>query len=324
MTPRISVVIPSYNAKKWIRQTVDSVLCQTYPDFELIIVDDGSTDGTVDMVNSISDPRIRAYRYPNAGVRGPAAGRNRGLSHARGEFVAFLDHDDLWLPEKLAAQLSVLQENPEVALAYSWVDVIDEKGLRNGPASQTIVNGDAFDVLLKDCVPWTGSNPLIRRSAFQHVGLFSEGVGLADDWDMWLRIAEVYPFACIPKTHVLWRAYHSSTSANASSLLNSNLAVLNRAFARNPQLSSEQRSVALVSLYEGVISHSARGNPTHANSQIIIDSTITALRARPYFLYDVWRKPWLLRAILKAATILIMGEKAGQAIFERTRKVALR
>lgn len=324
MTHTISVIIPTYNSEKWIRPTIDSVLRQTYPDFELIVIDDGSSDDTVEVVNGMADPRIGVYQYPKAEVNGPAAGRNRGLAHALGEFIAFMDHDDMWQPEKLAAQLSALQMNPQAALAYSWVDAIDEDGHNKGPVSQKVVNGHAFDELLEGCFLWTGSNPLIRSSVFQDVGYFSEDVGLADDWDMWLRMAESYPFVCIPQPHVLWRTTQHNTSADATSLAASSLAVLDRTFARNPQLSNEQRNEALTALYEGVIGHSVRSNPTRANSRVTIEAIAAAIRARPQFLYDVWRKPWLLRATVKAATVLVMGERTGQALFETTRKATLR
>ncbi|MGA9380619.1 MAG: glycosyltransferase family A protein, partial [Phormidium sp.] len=123
--PLISVIIPAFNSEKTIRETIESVLHQTFSDFELIVINDGSTDAILEIVTSIKDPRIKVFSYPNTGV---AASRNRGFSHSCGEFIAFLDADDLWTADKLEAQLKALQENPQAAVAYSWMDNIDESG----------------------------------------------------------------------------------------------------------------------------------------------------------------------------------------------------
>jgi glycosyltransferase involved in cell wall biosynthesis len=115
--PLISVIIPVYNGEKTIKETIEAVLNQTFSDFELIVINDGSQDSTLDIVSSIQEARIKVFSYPNAGQ---AISRNRGLSHACGEFIAFLDADDLWTPDKLEAQLKALQANPQAGVAYSW------------------------------------------------------------------------------------------------------------------------------------------------------------------------------------------------------------
>jgi glycosyltransferase involved in cell wall biosynthesis len=108
--PLISVVIPVYNGEKTIQETIKSVLNQTFQSLELIIVNDGSNDETLKVISIIKDPRIKVFSYPNAGL---SASRNRGLAHATGEYISFIDADDLWTPDKLEAQLKVLQENPK-------------------------------------------------------------------------------------------------------------------------------------------------------------------------------------------------------------------
>ncbi|MEN8446626.1 MAG: glycosyltransferase family A protein, partial [Cyanobacteria bacterium J06555_13] len=116
--PAISVIIPTYNAEDIVLETINSVLDQTFTDFELIIIDDGSKDRTVELAEMIDDPRIKVFAYENAGV---CTARNRGIQHASGEFISFLDHDDLWTADKLELQLSALQNNPDADVAYSQV-----------------------------------------------------------------------------------------------------------------------------------------------------------------------------------------------------------
>lgn len=322
MSPQISVIIPTYNAEGSIQKTVNSVLTQSYSDFELIIVDDGSTDGTLEVVEKIDDPRIRVFRYPHAGVRGPAVGRNRGLSHARGELISFLDHDDIWHPEKLALQMRALHDSPNAAVAYSWVDIIDESDNIIGAASRTVVNGNAFHELLKGCFPWTGSNPLVRKSALEFVGPFDIEVGSADDWDMWLRLSEEFSFVCVEKPHVRWRRTSRNTSCATWPLYNSNINVLNRAFSRNPDISQYQRDEALKLLNEGVMSYSASGNPTLVGSRITVRLAFTTIWNKPTYLLEVWRKPWILRAIVKSMVVIILRERGSKAIFDLARSGA--
>ena len=141
----ISVIIPVYNGEKTIRETVNSVLKQTFTDFELIIINDGSNDRTLEIVSSIEDSRIKIFSYPNAGL---AASRNRGITHAASEFIAFLDADDLWTPDKLEAQLQALQKDTQVAVAYSWSDCIDESGQFIRKASYSTATNNLYAKLL--------------------------------------------------------------------------------------------------------------------------------------------------------------------------------
>ena len=122
-TPTISVVIPCYNAEQTIQETISSVLAQTFTDFEILVINDGSTDGTVSVLKQIVDDRLKVFSVENSG---PQRSRNRGIEKARGEYIALIDADDLWTSDKLASQLQALQNTPEAAVAYSWTDFIDE------------------------------------------------------------------------------------------------------------------------------------------------------------------------------------------------------
>src|SRR4028118_518511 len=125
--PQISVIIPAYNAERTIRETIESVQQQTFLDLELIVINDGSKDRTVELVQSIKDDRLKIFSYENGGV---CVARNRGIDHANGEFIAFLDADDLWTPDKLELQAAALKQHPEAGVAYSWTYFmdVDEQG----------------------------------------------------------------------------------------------------------------------------------------------------------------------------------------------------
>jgi len=120
--PVISVIIPAYNAEKTILETIQSLQKQTFTDFEIIVINDGSTDGTVELLNAIEDSRVKVFSYENGGL--PVA-RNRGIDRATGEYITFVDADDLWTPDKLELQLTALRQHPEAGIAYSWTAFIN-------------------------------------------------------------------------------------------------------------------------------------------------------------------------------------------------------
>jgi glycosyltransferase involved in cell wall biosynthesis len=228
----ISVIIPVYNGEKTIKQTIESVFQQTFTDWELIVIDDNSQDSTLEIVHSFQDSRLKVFTYPNSGV---SASRNRGITQATGEFISFLDADDLWTPDKLESQLKALQENPQAGVAYSWTDWIDESGkfLRNG--GHITVNGNAYQQLLVRDFIESGSNPLIRRQAFHEVGGFDEKLAHGEDWDMWLRLASRYEFVSVPSPQILYRISPQSASFNIWKMEEGSLQIIERAFANAPE-----------------------------------------------------------------------------------------
>ena len=155
----ISVIIPVFNGEQTIEETINSILDQTFQDIEIIIINDGSTDATLEIVENISDSRIKIFSYPNAGL---SASRNRGIDRAKGEYISFIDADDLWTPDKLELQWQALQKNPQAAVAYSWTDYIDESSKFIKSGRRITINGDAFSKLLITNFLENGSNPLIR------------------------------------------------------------------------------------------------------------------------------------------------------------------
>lgn len=247
--PLISVIIPAYNASQTIRETIETVFKQSFSDFELIVINDGSQDKTLDVLASIRDPRLKVFSYTNAGV---SASRNRGLSHARGEFIAFLDADDLWTQDKLEAQLAALQENPQAAVAYSWTNIIDETGqfLRSGVHNS--ISGDVYEELLLNNFLQSGSNPMIRRQALCEVGGFDESLAYSEDREMWLRLAVRYNFIAVPSVQILYRRSASSASANFSKMEAGCLQVIERAFAQAPKSLQHLRKRSIANFYKNL------------------------------------------------------------------------
>ncbi|HAJ60096.1 MAG TPA: glycosyl transferase family A [Cyanobacteria bacterium UBA8543] len=280
--PLISVIIPVYNGEKTIKETIESVLNQTFTNFEIIVINDGSKDATIQIVESIQDPRIKLFSYPNAGQ---AASRNRGISKAVGEFIAFLDADDLWTPDKLEAQLKALQENPQAAVAYSWTDFIDESGKFLRPGAYMSVTGDVYKHLLVVNFLENGSNPLIRASALREVGNFDESLSNAHDWDMWLRLAARYHFVAVSSIQILYRVSSTSMSSNVLGMQKSSLRVIERAYAQAPESIQHFKRISLANSHKYLIFKALEGFPNPKKG----------LAAAWFLWYAVRNDPVLLR-----------------------------
>jgi glycosyltransferase involved in cell wall biosynthesis len=202
--PGISVVIPTFNSARFIRETVESVLAQTYRDREVIVVDDGSTDSTREVLEGFGKD-VRCILQDN---RGPSAARNRGVEAARGDWIAFLDADDLWDSRKLEVQMSFAAANPGIALLFSDEVEFDEHGVvrssliagsRCYPAivDQVPIQEPVNKLLIENFIPT--SSVLVRRRCFDTSGLFDESLRVSEDRDLWTRIAARHPIACLPE-----------------------------------------------------------------------------------------------------------------------------
>lgn len=216
--PTVSVVIPCYNAARYILATIASVLAQDIDGLDIIVVDDGSSDGSADLVRA-SYPQVHVHAQANAGV---AAARNCGIGLARGEFIAFVDADDIWLPGKLAAQLAQLHAHPECHMNYAAWQVWDSDRPTPTVAELAAVEASAADGLrwagpsgwiypdlLLDCVVWT-STVLARRSLFDDIGRFDTSLRLGEDYDLWLRASQVTPILRVARPFALYRLHAAS------------------------------------------------------------------------------------------------------------------
>lgn len=210
--PAVSVVIPTYNRAHSIERSIQSVLRQTFADFELIIVDDGSTDGTQDLVRAIKDPRVRLVSMPQNG--GPGAARNLGIREAVADWVAFQDSDDEWLPEKLERQMArALEPGSNWVAVYCGMvtigSVIDQAATRNqirfrpGP-DITLVEGDIRPSLFRTSFV-SAQMLMARRSALETIGGFDSSFRVLEDWDLALRLAAIGRFAFVDQPLVLQR-----------------------------------------------------------------------------------------------------------------------
>ncbi len=245
--PKISVIIPAYNSENTIIHTINSVLNQTFTDLELIVINDGSQDSTLDIVKQIQDPRIKVFSYSNAGGN---ASRNRGLKLAVGEFVSFLDADDLWTPNKLESQLKALEKNLSAKVAYSWTDYIDINGDYVLSGKRININGDVYENLLVSNFLENGSNPLIYRTALISLGGFDESLAAAQDWDMWLRLASKFDFVCVPSVQILYRISANSVSSNLVRQEKACLQLLERAYQERPSAFKQNWSISIANLYK--------------------------------------------------------------------------
>lgn len=245
--PLISVIIPTFNSEKTIADTIDSVLQQTFTDFELIIINDGSTDLTLDVIAKFQDSRIKVLSFENAGGN---VSRNRGLKQSVGKYISFLDADDLWTPDKLQSQLKALEKNSDAKVAYSWTDYINENGDFLVAGTHTTTNGDVYEKLLVNNFLENGSNPLIYRDALVELDGFDESLAAAQDWDMWLRLADRYNFVAVPSVQILYRVSSHSLSSNLTRQEKACLQVLARAYHAKTGIGSHILQLSLANLYK--------------------------------------------------------------------------
>jgi len=233
----VSVIIPTYNSARYLSDAIDSVLAQTFRDFEVLVIDDGSTDDTASLMRQYSRP-VRYIRQENGGV---SRARNRGIDESRGRYVAFLDADDAWGQHKLERQLSALDQNRDYHACYCAFIVGDSqlspletrRSKRGGPTIE--------DLLLRGNIVGTPSTVLCERSLFKVAGRFDPETSQCADWDMWVRIASQTDFLYLDESLVTYRRHDANMSRNAGLLERDSLRVLEKGFAM-PELTEVQRA----------------------------------------------------------------------------------
>ena len=214
-TPQVSIIMAAYNHAQYIDKAIDSALAQTWQDFELIVVDDGSTDATGQVVSQFGSP----VRYIYQQNHGQGGARNRGIASARGEFICFLDDDDLWEPEYLATVMSVFQRQPDVDALHTGFRIIDgEDRLLPQIGDHVVPPHQMYDALV--CGGWFP--PLVvtvRKACLDQVGPLDEALRGHDDWDLWLRIARGHVFRGVPEALACYRIHAGGLSANIEHML---------------------------------------------------------------------------------------------------------
>jgi glycosyltransferase involved in cell wall biosynthesis len=234
----VSIVMAAYNAGDTIAEAVASVVAQTHGEWELIVVDDGSTDDTIANASSIGDRRIRILPGEHVGVLGQV--RNRGLEAARGDAIALLDADDVWLPEKLERQVEVLRTRDAVGVVYTAAAMLIA-GVRVRTA--TPPQGQTFARLLENNFIFS-SSVLLRRSLVDRHGAFDPdpALGGSPDYELWLRLAPRTEFAFVDQALLLYRVHGGQMSSAERAMHRSALEALERAHARDPELVARHRA----------------------------------------------------------------------------------
>ena len=242
--PLVSVIIPTYNRGWIVKEAIDTVLEQDFTDFELIVVDDGSTDNTPEILREFGSD-IQVIMQSNRGV---SAARNRGIQASAGRWIAFLDSDDLWLPQKLSRQVDFFRSQPDALICQTeeqWV----RNGVRVNPKTRHRKgSGMIFERSLELCLV-SPSAVMIRKRLFNDVGLFDESLPACEDYDLWLRISCRFPVYLIDKPLIIKRGGHNDQLSRAPGLDKYRIQSLHRIIAGN-LLSDPQRLAAVRVLKE--------------------------------------------------------------------------
>jgi glycosyltransferase involved in cell wall biosynthesis len=242
--PKISVIIPIYNAERYLSETIESVMAQTYSDWEIVAVDDGSTDKTPEILKDYEkklSKKLCVITQKNSGV---SIARNTAIAAARGEYIAFLDHDDLWLPEKLEKQVKLLDSNKKLGLVYSDSYAIDGKGsLKKG----TLLSGRLFrlharmrrgnvfnELFYVNFIPILTA--IVRKNVFNKVGMFDSKYKIAEEYDLFLKIAEQYPIDFIEKPLAKYRIHRGNVSKNIELRVKEDLQISEYWLNKKPEL----------------------------------------------------------------------------------------
>lgn len=222
-SPRVSVITPTYNRADFIGQAVQSVLVQDYTDFELLIVDDGSTDNTEAILQPfLKDSRIHYSKQAN---QGQSLARNNALAQARGEFICFLDSDNAWVPGKLSMQIAYLDSNPNVDVVYGDNIFINEAGEETSRENMTRHSGFIAYPMLKDnCVAM--NTTMARRRCFDEMGGMSGTRRVADDYDLWLRFSARFRFHYMAEYLAYYRVMEQQISSDKTARFDSNEAII--------------------------------------------------------------------------------------------------
>jgi glycosyltransferase involved in cell wall biosynthesis len=263
--PKVSIIIPAFNCERYIRQAVESVLCQTERDLELLVVNDGSTDGTLSMVNALAgkDRRIRVISQANSGK--PAIARNRGIRDASGEFISFLDADDLFYPRKLEKQLRVFRQYPHLDLVFHDVKNLYHNGetargsyfgraefqarfsdyVSRERSGVYLCNGNFYNFMSAHCTTLAIQNVMVRRSTLHtQTTWFPEDMAIGEDIDLWFRLALTNSMAFIMEPLSYYRRHDSNITNDLESYFRGSLAVHEKNLARGRKLlTKRERSV---------------------------------------------------------------------------------
>ena len=211
MKPAVSVIIQTYNRSEMLTEALESVFSQTFKDFEVFVIDDGSTDNTFKVVNKIRDVRLFYIFIKNSGV---SAARNVGIKLTRGQYIALLDSDDIWLPEKLEKHVNFMKKNPDCMISQTeeiWI----RNGKRVNPKKKHAKGqGDIFEKSLQLCVI-SPSAVMLKKELFEETGLFDESFPVCEDYDLWLRVTKNHNVLLLDEKLTIKRGGHEDQLSNS-------------------------------------------------------------------------------------------------------------
>ena len=244
----VSVVIPNYNYERYLRETIDSVLGQTYPDVEIIVVDDGSKDESKEILAGYGD-RIRTIFQKNQGV---SATRNNGVKESTGEFIAFLDADDAWLPTKLEKQVRRFREDSSLGLLHVGVDEVDADGNSLVERLEGVEGNVSATLLMskREGVLGGGSGLMVPRRVFDEVGGFDLRLSTSADWDLFYRISERYSVGFVPEILLKYRVHNSNMHGNVKVMEHDMMLAFEKAFRTQDREIQAARRPAYGSLHQ--------------------------------------------------------------------------
>ena len=303
MTPDISIVIPAYNVERYVAAALNSALAQRHVAAEIVVVDDGSIDATMDRIRSVGDdPRLRVIAQAN---QGPSGARNTALRAACGRYVGFLDGDDLWEPDKAARHVALMDARPDLDLSYSWWRVIDGDGRvtgrRNRTRAENLPRGMSFEGLLVANFTGTASTVVCRKAALDAVGGFDEQLTSNVDLDVWLRIAARRDgnIGLVEEVLTSYRMHGAQITGNWSRMKANWEKVLEKARAAAPARVAGVETVAraLLSRYLAYLAYEQRDYL--AARRMMLDAWAKAPRA---VAGDA--RVWLISAAIGTASVL--------------------
>lgn len=223
--PLVSVVIAAYNMAKYLPSAIQSALNQTHGNVEILVIDDGSTDNTREVMAAFeAEPRVKYWLQEN---KGQASAKNHGIRNSTGNYIAFLDADDTWEPEKLELQIPVLMASNRVGLVYSRLAYIDENGNKKSVLNDRLFRGRISGPLLIENFIAFGSC-LVRKECFEQLGQFREDVRMGIDYDLWLRFSTVYEFDYVDRPLLNYRVWGGQMSKNCKGRYENGIAIMRR------------------------------------------------------------------------------------------------
>jgi glycosyltransferase involved in cell wall biosynthesis len=300
---RVSVLLPVYNGSRFVSHAIESVLKQTYQNIELIIVNDGSQDDCAAIIRPyLADQRIKYIEQANSGV---AAARNTAFSLVSGKYIAFIDQDDIWLPNKLERQVAYLEAHPEIAMAHARQCYIDEAGnpIESNSDHVEPVNGNCFRELFeKNCIAVL--TVLARQSAIEEAGGFNRAASCSDDYEMWLKISWKHLIGFQDEIVAAYRIHKNNESLNSFKMTQADLVVMESVLSAYPEAKKALGSLWRSRLFDFNAQLSAWYSWKYNDYASARKHLLKALKAKPFSLL-CWRKLiWLSLSIEQRSRIL--------------------